>query len=66
VRGRRLHAGGLAFDGHGDHRIFMSLVLFALACDRPCVFADGESTEDSFPGFGMALGIDDVPLQGAA
>jgi len=66
IRGRRHHAGGVAFGSHGDHRIFMSLVLFALACDRACVFADGESTLDSFPGFAAALDLDDVPLQGAA
>jgi 3-phosphoshikimate 1-carboxyvinyltransferase len=57
IHGRPSHAGGVAFGSHGDHRIFMSLALLALACERPCRFADADDTHDSFPGFLDILGL---------
>ncbi len=51
VRGVARQRGGVAFSSHGDHRIFMSLVLLALASDLPCRFDSDEQTTTSFPGF---------------
>ena len=51
IRGSAAHPGGIAFSSHGDHRIFMSLVLFSLACSNPCMFPDSLDTSDSFPDF---------------
>ena len=57
VRGRPVHRGEVAFSSHGDHRIFMSLALFALSCERACLFSDADDTADSFPDFGNVLGL---------
>lgn len=56
IRGQARLAGGVRFSGHHDHRIFMSLQMVALACERPCTFGDGTDTADSFPGF-TSLGL---------
>jgi 3-phosphoshikimate 1-carboxyvinyltransferase len=57
VRGRADYPGGVAFSDHSDHRIFMSLALFSLACRTPCSFTCAPDTEDSFPGFRDYLGM---------
>jgi 3-phosphoshikimate 1-carboxyvinyltransferase len=57
IRGSTAHAGGIAFSSHGDHRIFMSLVLFSLACGAPCTFLEPLDTNDSFPDFLEQLGL---------
>ena len=58
VRGRSGHRGGAVFSSHGDHRIYMSLALLALAGERPSTFADPIDTSDSFPDFAAALALD--------
>jgi 3-phosphoshikimate 1-carboxyvinyltransferase len=58
VRGRPVHRGGAVFSSHGDHRIYMSLALLALAGERPSTFAQAVDTADSFPDFTAALGLD--------
>lgn len=58
VRGRSGHCGGAVFSSHGDHRIYMSLVLLALAGERPSTFADPIDTSDSFPDFSSALALE--------
>lgn len=57
VTGRQHHEGGVEFSDHGDHRIFMALATFSLACDDPCSFSSTQDTEDSFPGFRGQLGL---------
>jgi len=57
IRGSATHSGGVAFSSHGDHRIFMALVLFSLSCDRPCTFPESLDTSDSFPDFLECLGL---------
>lgn len=44
-------AGGVEFSDHGDHRIYMALCLFSLACQTACSFSGAPDTHDSFPGF---------------
>jgi 3-phosphoshikimate 1-carboxyvinyltransferase len=51
VRGRREHDGGAEFTDHHDHRIFMAMAMYSLACRKPCWFSTEPDTEDSFPGF---------------
>jgi 3-phosphoshikimate 1-carboxyvinyltransferase len=57
VCGRACPAGGTEFSDHGDHRIFMALAMFSLACGQPCSFTSAPDTEDSFPGFLRALDL---------
>jgi len=57
VRGAERNAGGVEFSDHGDHRIFMALALFALACRNPCSFSGTTDTEDSFPEFLNCLNL---------
>lgn len=63
ICGAAAHRGGITFSSHGDHRIFMSLVLFSLSCGRPCTFADPLDTSDSFPGFLERLGLAPEPMR---
>ena len=56
IRGNSRHPGGTHFSTYGDHRILMSLALFALACSEYCYFDDG-NTYDSFPNFFGFLGL---------
>lgn len=51
VRGSGEHKGGLEFSDHHDHRIFMAMAMYSLACQQPCWFSTAPDTEDSFPGF---------------
>ena len=51
IRGRRVQPGGVTFADHGDHRIFMSLALFAMTCREACTFEGSCDTTDSFPAF---------------
>lgn len=57
VRGQHHPVGGTEFSDHGDHRIFMALAMFSLACDQPCSFDTAPDTEDSFPGFLRTLNL---------
>ncbi|MDJ0607713.1 MAG: 3-phosphoshikimate 1-carboxyvinyltransferase [Kiloniellales bacterium] len=57
IHGRARHNGRTSFSNHGDHRIFMSLALFALACKEPCSFDESNDTSDSFPDFFKMLGL---------
>jgi 5-enolpyruvylshikimate-3-phosphate synthase len=57
ITGQEHHAGEVEFSDHGDHRIFMALALFSLACRNPCSFSSASDTEDSFPGFLDCLGL---------
>jgi 3-phosphoshikimate 1-carboxyvinyltransferase len=66
VRGSTVHRGNVSFSSHGDHRIFMSLALFALSCTQPCLFSESGDTSDSFPDFLSFLGLDEDRLQGIA
>lgn len=61
VRGRPTHGGEVVFSSHGDHRIFMSLALLALAGERPSTFAQPCDTADSFPEFARMLGLAGAP-----
>ena len=36
---------------HGDHRIAMSLAIFAIAANKELVINDAQCVDDSFPGF---------------
>ena len=38
ISGKEHHEGGQEFSDHGDHRIFMALAVFSLACRNPCSF----------------------------
>jgi 3-phosphoshikimate 1-carboxyvinyltransferase len=51
INGKLHHGGGTQFSSHGDHRILMAMILFALACARPCEFDGDTDTSDSFPEF---------------
>lgn len=51
IRGAGEYQGDVEFSDHGDHRIFMALTLFSLACRTPCAFAEAPDTQDSFPEF---------------
>jgi 3-phosphoshikimate 1-carboxyvinyltransferase len=57
VDGAERHNGDIVFSNHGDHRITMALMLFALACRNPCSFHEDLDTMDSFPGFTEFLGL---------
>ena len=61
IHGKASHRGGLEFSSHGDHRIFMSMVLFSLACEEACSFDASNDTEDSFPEFFRILGLNGGP-----
>ncbi len=63
IRGEASHAGHVVFSGHGDHRIFMALALFAMSCEQPCVFGDSDSTFNSFPEFLSLLGLNQQPTR---
>ncbi|MCU0838072.1 MAG: hypothetical protein MUE49_05030 [Rhodospirillales bacterium] len=56
IRGREGYRGHVVFSSHGDHRIFMSLALFALSCEQACMFS-ADDTNDSFPDFLTVLGF---------
>ena len=51
IRGAAEYPGDTEFSDHGDHRIFMALTLFSLACRTSCAFAETPDTQDSFPEF---------------
>ncbi len=57
IYGKARHPGGQAFSNHGDHRIFMSMVLFSLSCEEDCTFDASNDTRDSFPDFFEILGL---------
>ena len=59
IKGDRTQPGDVTFADHGDHRIFMALSLFAMACRRPCAFEGSCDTADSFPAFRDLLCLDD-------
>jgi 3-phosphoshikimate 1-carboxyvinyltransferase len=56
IHGREGYRGHVVFSSHGDHRIFMSLALFALSCEQACMFS-ADDTSDSFPDFLTVLGF---------
>lgn len=56
IHGRNGYRGHVVFSSHGDHRIFMSLALFALSCEQACLFT-ADDTYDSFPDFLTVLGF---------
>jgi 3-phosphoshikimate 1-carboxyvinyltransferase len=47
--GKILH--GCRVDGHGDHRVVMSLAVAALAADGETIISDAEAVEITYPGF---------------
>ncbi|MBB6470590.1 hypothetical protein [Sphaerisporangium rubeum] len=49
--GRQSPPGGVAVDGHGDHRIFMSLATAALGCRMGAVVDGAHLLPASFPGY---------------
>jgi 3-phosphoshikimate 1-carboxyvinyltransferase len=57
ISGKTHNEGGVEFVDHEDHRIFMALALFSLACRSRCSFSGAPDTEDSFPGFLSHLGL---------
>ncbi len=63
IRGTGRHRGGLDLFGYGDHRIVMSLVVFALSCKEPCYFDSIGDAYDSFPEFFKILSLSDRPRE---
>jgi 3-phosphoshikimate 1-carboxyvinyltransferase len=47
--GKRLHGG--VVDGHGDHRVVMSLAVAALGADGPVTIRGAEASCVTYPGF---------------
>lgn len=48
---------GAEVTSHGDHRLAMSLAIAGLAAEGQTRVHDTSCTDDSFPGFNMALGV---------
>ena len=47
--GRKLK--GCRVEGHGDHRVVMSLAVAALACEGETIISDAEAVDITYPGF---------------
>ena len=50
-----LRAPSAAFDGHGDHRIVMSMAVLALAAGVPACLTGAQAVSKSWPGFFEAM-----------
>ena len=48
-RGQKLH--GCRLEGHGDHRVVMSLAVAALGAEGETVISDAEAVDITYPGF---------------
>ena len=51
IRGNSSYEGGVAVDGHLDHRIVMSLAVAAMGCCQPVTIGGAQAIEKSYPGF---------------
>ena len=51
IKGRKELSGGCALEAHGDHRIFMALVILAASTERGCFINGAELAEISYPSF---------------
>ncbi len=51
IRGRKEFAGGMRFDGHGDHRVIMALSILSAMGSIPSVIEGAEAVNKSYPDF---------------
>lgn len=51
IEGKPTYPGGVTLNGHGDHRIVMSMAVAATLCQQPCTIIGAQAIAKSYPQF---------------
>lgn len=51
IEGKPTYPGGITLEGHGDHRIVMSMAVAATLCQNPCTIIGAHAVAKSYPQF---------------
>ncbi len=51
IEGQSTYPGGVTLEGHGDHRIVMSMAVAATLCQNPCTIIGAHAVAKSYPQF---------------